>query len=118
MKKIIDVKVKTQKINFSKCKADLFVAGHFSDTKGLDKLNAELNRKLGGAIEQVIKLGDFKGKEGSSAVVYSNNGIKAKRVLLVGLGEKKKAMLDTVRKASANALRSTLPIFWVMALMA
>lgn len=103
MKKIIDVKVKTQKADFSKCKADLLVAGHFSNTKVLDKLNAELNRKLKGAIEQVIKLGDFKGKEGSSVVVYSNGGIKAKRVLLVGLGERKKATLDTVRKASANA---------------
>lgn len=108
MKKIIDVKVKTQKIDFGKCKADLLAAGHFSDTKGLDKLNAELNRKLGGAIEQVIKLGDFKGKEGSSAVVYSNNGIKAKRVLLVGLGDKKKATLDTVRKAAANAVNKAV----------
>ncbi|GAF90963.1 unnamed protein product, partial [marine sediment metagenome] len=63
----------------------------------------ELNRKLGGAIEQLIKLGDFKGKAGSSAVVYGNSNIGAKRVLLVGLGEKKKATLDTVRKAAAGA---------------
>jgi len=103
MKKIIDVKMKPQKADFNKYQTDLLVVGHFSDTKGLDKLNTESNRKLKGAIEQVIKLGDFKGKEGSSAVVYSNGGIKAKRILLVGLGEKKNATLDTVRKAAANA---------------
>jgi leucyl aminopeptidase len=103
MKEIIDVELKTRKVDFSKCKTELLAVGQFCDTKGLDKLNAELNQKLGGDIEQVIKLGDFKGKNGTSAVVYGNDGIGAKRVLLVGLGEKKKATLDTVRKAAANA---------------
>jgi leucyl aminopeptidase len=103
MKEIIDVELKTRKVDFSKCKTDLLAVGQFCDAKGLDKLNAELNQKLGGDIEQVIKLGDFKGKNGTSAVVYGNDGIGAKRVLLVGLGEKKKATLDTVRKAAANA---------------
>jgi leucyl aminopeptidase len=103
MKEIIDVELKTRKVDFSKCKTDLLAVGQFCDTKGLDKLNAELNQKLGGAIEQVIKLGDFKGKNGTSAVVYGNDGIGARRVLLVGLGERKKATLDTVRKAAANA---------------
>ncbi|MGA1979168.1 MAG: leucyl aminopeptidase [Sedimentisphaerales bacterium] len=108
MKEIIDVELKTRKVDFSKCKTDLLAVGQFSDTKGLDKLNAELNQKLGGAIEQVIKLGDFKGKEGTSVVVYGNEGIGARRVLLVGLGEKKKATLDTVRKAAANAAKKAV----------
>ena len=64
MKEIIDVELKIRKVDFSKCKTDLLAAGQFCDTKGLDKLNAELNQKLGGAIEQVIKFGDFKGKAG------------------------------------------------------
>jgi len=103
MKEIIDVELKTWKVDFSKCKTDLLAVGQFYDTKGLNKLNAELNQKLGGAIERVIKLGDFKGKDGTSAVVYGNESIGAKRVLLVGLGERKKATVDTVRKAAANA---------------
>jgi leucyl aminopeptidase len=110
MKEIIDVELKTRKVDFSKCKTDLLATGQFSDAKGLDKLNAELNQKLGGAIEQVIKLGDFKGKEGTSVVVYGNEGIGAKRILLVGLGEKKKATLNTVRKAAANAAKKSVEI--------
>jgi len=110
MKEIIDVELKTRKVDFSKCKTDLLAVGQFCDTKGLDKLNAELNQKLGGDIEQVIKLGDFKGKEGTSAVVYGNDNIGAKRVLLVGLGERKKATLDTVRKAAANAANKAVGI--------
>jgi leucyl aminopeptidase len=56
----------------------------------------------------LIKLGDFKGKEGTNAVVYGNGRIAASRVLLVGLGERKKATLDTVRKAAANAAKKSV----------
>ena len=103
MKEIISVEVKTQKADFVKVKTDLLAVGVFSDVKGLDKLNKELDGKLGGAIERLIKLEDFKGKDGTGAVVYGNGKIGAKRILLVGLGEKKKAKLDTVRKAAAYA---------------
>lgn len=103
MKEIIDVELKTRQIDLGKCKTDLVAVGLFSDVKGLDKLCGELNDKLDGAIERLIKLGDFKGKDGTSAIVYGNDSIAAKRVMLIGLGEKKKATLDTVRKAAANA---------------
>jgi leucyl aminopeptidase len=108
MKEIIDVELKTRKVDFNKCKTDLLAVGFFSDVKRLDKINSELNRKLDGAIEQVIRLGDFKGKEGTIAVIYGNDSIGAKRVLLVGLGEEKKATLDTLRKAAANAARKAV----------
>jgi len=108
MKEIIDVELRTRKVDFSKCKTDLLAVGQFSDAKGLDKLSKELDSKLGGAIEQLVKLGDFKGKDGTSAIVYGNDQIGAKRVLLVGLGEKKKATLDTVRKAAAIAAKRSV----------
>ncbi len=103
MKDIIVVELKTRKVEFSKCRTELLAVGQFSDAKGLDKLSGELNIKLDGAIEQLIKLGDFKGKDGTSAIVYGNDDIGARRILLVGLGERKKASLDTVRKAASNA---------------
>ena len=103
MKDIIEVELKTRKVDFDKCKTDLLAVGYFRDAKRLDKISGVLNSKLDGAIERLIKLGDFEGKEGTSAIVYGNEQIGAKRILLVGLGEKKKATLDTVRKAAANA---------------
>lgn len=103
MKEIIDVTLKSRTVDFLRCETEMLVTGHFSDAKGLDKVNAALNNNLDGAIERMIKLGDFKGKEGASEIVYGNANIGAKRVLLVGLGEKKKATLDTIRRASALA---------------
>jgi len=103
MKEIIDVEMKARKVDIEKCETDMLVVGVFSDAKRLDKLCGQLNDKLAGAIQKVIDLGDFKGKEGSSSVVYGNDSIGAKRIMLVGLGEKKKATLDTLRRAAANA---------------
>jgi len=108
MKEIIDVELRTRTVDFSKCKTDLLAVGMFSDVKELDRLNRELNDKLDGAIERLIKLGDFKAKEGTSAVVYGNDKIGAERVLLIGLGEKKKVTLDTARKAAANAAKKAV----------
>ena len=103
MKRIIEVEIKAGVVNFVECKTQMLVVGHFSDAKKLDAVNSELDKRLNGAIARVIKLGDFKGKEGTIAIIYSNGQIGAERVLLVGLGEQKKAAIDTVRKAAALA---------------
>src|SRR4030042_6710002 len=110
MKDIIEVELKAQTVDFSKCKTDILAVGLFSDAKELDKLNKELNKKLNGAIDRLMELGDFKGKDGNNAVVYGNGEIGAKRILLVGLGEKKKATLDTVRNAAANAAKTSVEL--------
>ena len=110
MKDIIDVVLKTQKVDFIKCKTDILAVGMFSDAKGLDKLNKQLNEKLNGAIDQLKELGDFKAKDGTSAVVYGNDQTGARRVLLVGLGEKKKATLDTIRNAAAHAAKKSVEL--------
>ena len=110
MKDIIDVELKTQKVDFSKCKTDILAVGLFSDAKELDKLNKELNSKLNGAIDRLMKLGDFKAKDGTSAVVYGNGQTGAKRILLVGLGEKTKVTLDTVRNAAAHTAKTSVEL--------
>jgi leucyl aminopeptidase len=102
MKQIIDVKVKVRKVGFAECKTDILVVGRFSDA-GPDETIQALDRKLGGSIERLAKLGDFTGKPKTYAIVYGEGKIAADRVLLLGLGEQKKATLDTIRRAAAGA---------------
>src|SRR3972149_9791932 len=102
MKEIIKIEMSSRKADLTQCKTDLLCIGLFWDTKVLDKLNRQLDEKLDGAIEKLIKLGDFKGKEGTSTVIYGNERIGARRIILVGLGDKKKVTLDTVRSAAAD----------------
>jgi len=108
MKQVIKVKIRTRKVDYINCATDMLAVGHFADAKRLDGVGAELDRKLKGAMSRLIKLGDFKGKLGTTAVVYGDGNIAAKRVLLVGLGEKEKGTLETARKAAASAANSAV----------
>ena len=103
MKQIIEVTVNKRKVELEKCKADLLCLGITSGAKKLDPVFAKLDKSLTAAVSKLIQLGDFKGKESSSALVYGNEKIGIKRILLVGLGEKKKITADTFRKAAAIA---------------
>jgi leucyl aminopeptidase len=102
MKQIIEVKVRTRKVEFAACPTDMLVVGRFSDGKP-DEVLQVLDRKLGGRLSQLAKLGDFAGKPKTHALVYGEGKIAAERVLLLGLGEQKKATLDTIRRAAAAA---------------
>jgi leucyl aminopeptidase len=54
----------------------------------------------GGALARLVESGDLSGKPGSAQVLFGLAGIKAARVLVVGLGEVKK--FDAARYARAN----------------
>ena len=58
-----------------------------------------------GAISQLLKLGDFKGKLNEIAVVYTRGLIPAPRVIVVGLGRANEFTLDRARQASGVAAR-------------
>lgn len=110
MKEIIKVEVKSKKADPAGVETDLLVVGHFSGPKGLDRTGRELDKRLGGAISRVIELGDFKGKSGDSAIFYGEGKVAARRVLLVGLGEKTKAGPDTFRQAAALAANKAVEL--------
>ncbi len=58
---------------------------------------------LNGQIRNLISGGDFTGKFKQIAVLYPQNGISARRLLLVGLGNREEFTLDRVRQVSAAA---------------
>jgi len=64
-----------------------------------------VNKALGGAIGDLIKMGDFKGKLNQTAVLYTRGGIPAPRVVLVGLGPVADFDVDRVRQAAASAAK-------------
>jgi len=102
MKPIINVKVGTRKAEFAACRTDMLVVGRFSDD-GPDEAVRALDKGLDGQIGDLAKLGDFTGKAKTNALLYSEGRIAAGRVLLLGLGERPKATLETIRRAAATA---------------
>jgi len=103
MKQIIDVDVKTRRADLARSKTEMLVVGRFSDVAEPDDILRKLDDKLGGVIERLKNLGDFTGKAKTQALLYGNGKIGARRLLLVGLGERGSATLDTLRKAVATA---------------
>jgi leucyl aminopeptidase len=102
VREIISVSAAARKGDPVSVKADVLAVGIFSDGRKGELCKA-LDKKLGGAISKVLKLGDFKGQVKATSLLYSEGRTGAERVLLVGLGERGKASLDTVRKAAAAA---------------
>jgi leucyl aminopeptidase len=99
----MDVKVSVQRAELHKIKTDMLCVGVFSDSKKLDDTNRLLDKKIGASAEKIIKLGDFKGEEHTTEVLYTAGKIAAQRLMLVGLGERKKVTLDTLRDAASCA---------------
>jgi leucyl aminopeptidase len=60
---------------------------------------------LNGAISQLIRDGDIKGKQGEITVIHTFGAIPASKVLVLGLGKQEKFSLDTVRDLTANVCR-------------
>ncbi|MCK5563860.1 MAG: leucyl aminopeptidase [Planctomycetes bacterium] len=102
-KEIINVTVTARKANAIEVKADVLAVGVFSDDK-TNKLCKAIDKKVGGAIEKLKKLGDFKAGVKETAIIYGDGKIAAKRVLLVGLGKKKELKAGDVRNAAAMSV--------------
>jgi len=110
VKELMNVSVKAARGDVVKVKTDLLAVGVFSDSKQANRQCIDIDKKLGGAIERVRKLGDFKGEEKTSALLYGNDKIGAMRIILIGLGKKNKANADTLRKAAELAAKQAVDL--------
>ncbi|MEO1290602.1 MAG: leucyl aminopeptidase, partial [Chloroflexota bacterium] len=61
-----------------------------------------VDKALDGAIQTVIDAGDFTGKSNETLILYTNNAISAKRVIIVGLGNAEGVSTEAIRQASAT----------------
>ncbi|UCH24360.1 MAG: leucyl aminopeptidase [Trueperaceae bacterium] len=83
--------------------ADTLIVNLFQGVGEPTGATAAVDEALGGAIGDLIAQGDFRGKTGEVAVLYPRGELAAKRVLLVGLGERERFGTEAVRRAAAAA---------------
>src|SRR5580704_9875385 len=62
------------------------------------------------AAAKVLASGEFKATPGETLLLHAPNGLKAERLLIVGLGKAKSLSVDEVRKGAGTAVRSAKPI--------
>jgi leucyl aminopeptidase len=61
------------------------------------------------AAAKVLASGEFKGTLGEQLLLHGPSGLKAERLLIVGLGKAKTLGVDEVRKGAGTAIRSAKP---------
>jgi leucyl aminopeptidase len=84
---------------------DMIVVNLFEGVTEPGGATAAADRALGGQLQELLALGDFKGKLNDTALLYPSQGFPARRVLMVGLGKQEEFDLDKVRQVSATAAR-------------
>lgn len=83
--------------------ADAIIVSLFEGAE-LSSAAQVLDTALNGAISELTSAGDFSGKAGQVALLYTRGSIPAKRVLLVGLGKQETFTVDAARRAAASAI--------------
>ncbi|MBI5179887.1 MAG: leucyl aminopeptidase [Nitrospirae bacterium] len=91
--------VKTERIE--DIKTDAIAIGLF-EKETIERYKA-FDKATNGLISGLIKRGEFKGKVDEILFLIPSAGLKAKRIMLLGLGEKEKFTVDKVRHSSAKA---------------
>ena len=85
--------------------AEVLVLSHYEGETALRDEAAAVDGLLRGSLRDLLKSGEFQGKSGQAVLLHTQGKIPAKRILLVGLGKKKDARLDTVRQAMGIAAK-------------
>lgn len=84
---------------------DCVVVGLFADGS-LSAAGKAIDKAAGGRLSTLAKRGDLSGKTGRTAILHDLDGVKAPRVLVVGLGESGKFGAPQFQKAVTDAVRA------------
>jgi leucyl aminopeptidase len=99
------MKIRVECGSLEKFPCDLLVVNVFAGQKQLTGATAAVDQALGGMISSLIKDGEIDGKAGKATLLHNHGKLKARKVLIVGLGEHDKLDLEAIRTASAAALK-------------
>jgi leucyl aminopeptidase len=86
-------------------KAGAIVVNHFEEVKRPEGVAATIDKALGGAMSELIKQGDIKGKLNEITLLHSLGKLPASRIVVLGLGKKKELTVNKVRGAVAETCR-------------
>lgn len=87
--------------NLAQQQTDCVVVNLFEGVTPPAGATSAVDQALGGAISNFLACGDFTGKAGTTALLYTNGKLPAARVLIVGLGKAELFDRKGIRKAAA-----------------
>jgi leucyl aminopeptidase len=105
----MDVRVAEE--DFAEFETPLLAVHVFEGEDGLEDPVRRIDERMGGRIGDVLRRGDFRGKEDEVLLFYPDPGeLAAERVLLVGLGKRADLDMERIRRAAGSACRQAQSI--------
>ncbi|HHV71765.1 MAG TPA: leucyl aminopeptidase [Clostridia bacterium] len=96
--------------DFTKVNCDCILSYIFSDKLKPTGTLKILDQYLENIVSQLIGEGEIKGKLGETTIIHTYGKIGAKKVIIVGMGEKEKCNLETIRLAAGYGIRTAQKI--------
>ena len=98
------MKITVKKGSLADVKTEAFILVFCEGEKTLSGPAADIDRKSGGLIADIIKSGGFEAKPSQVTMIYSRT-LAAKRIALVGLGKKNELTPEKIRRAFAKVMQ-------------
>src|SRR6187549_3630819 len=99
------MEVKADARKFSEIECDALVVPVYEGEQPEIGALSEVDKRTGGVVTSLIETGEFTGKSCESAYLHNPGDIKAKRILLMGVGKQADVNADTVRRIAGAATR-------------
>ncbi len=92
--------------DITQAKTDAIVVNLFEEVKNPGGATAAVDKALNGAISELIKQGEIRGKLCEVTIIHALGKIPARAVAVVGLGKQADFTADKIRRVVAQACRS------------
>lgn len=100
------MEIKIQKGDITTTAAEAVVLFHFDQDDKLLEPAAAVNGVTESMINRVIEAGDFRGEHLENVLLFAQDSAPIKRILLTGLGKRENFTAQTLREATAQALKA------------
>jgi len=99
----MELKIEVKVGDVAESRDEAVVVNLFKGVKRPGGATGAVDKATDGAISKLIDSGDFQGKFKEVAVLPAAGRLSAKRIMIIGLGEKEKFTIDRVREVSGKA---------------
>ena len=99
------MKIRVETGEYQSVEVDALVVSVFEGETANDGVLGELNKRTNDMIANVLVPDEMRGKVGDLVYIHRPEGLKAKRLLLIGVGKRDDATPETIRRMAGTAVR-------------